>query len=90
MAGGLRDSGNEELGPNEMRVTALWNQHAQLASFAILVGWIRRLSPDRVFNRGWFLTPISEKKEPPTNNVERFLAMLRFDSREKLKDLSLE
>jgi hypothetical protein len=27
--------------------------------------------------------------EPPTNDVERFLAMLRFDSREKLQDFSL-
>jgi len=26
-----------------------------------------------------------DKKEPPTDNVERFLAMLRFDSREKIK-----
>ena len=25
--------------------------------------------------------------EPPTDDVERFLAMLRFDSREKLKEL---
>ena len=30
-------------------------------------------------------TPLSDKKEPPTNNVERFLAMLRFDSKEKIK-----
>jgi len=36
------------------------------------------------------LALLSDKKEPPTNNAERFLAMLRFDSREKLKDLSLE
>jgi hypothetical protein len=27
--------------------------------------------------------------EPPTDDVERFLAMLRFPSREKLKDLPL-
>jgi site-specific DNA recombinase len=29
----------------------------------------------------------STQKEPPTDDVERFLAMLRFDSREKLKEL---
>ena len=29
----------------------------------------------------------SSPKEPPADDVERFLAMLRFDSREKLKEL---
>ena len=31
-----------------------------------------------------------EKKEPPTEDVERFLAKLRFDSRGKLKDFPLD
>ena len=41
MAGGFRDPGTEGLSPNEMCVTALWNQHAQLESFASLAGLIR-------------------------------------------------
>ena len=32
----------------------------------------------------------STLKEPPTDDVERFLAMLRFDSREKLEDLGFD
>ena len=34
--------------------------------------------------------PLSDEKEPPTDNVERFLFMLRFDSREKLKDFQMD
>jgi len=30
-------------------------------------------------------TPQSDTKEPPTNIVERFLVMLRFGSKEKIK-----
>ena len=55
MAGGLRDPVTEGLSPNLMCVTTLLNQQSQLASFASLVGRIRRLSPDRVYNRGWFV-----------------------------------
>jgi hypothetical protein len=29
-------------------------------------------------------------EEPPTNDVERFLSMLRFDSREKLEVLGVD
>jgi len=29
--------------------------------------------------------PLFDRKESPINNVERFLAMLRFDSREKIE-----
>jgi len=29
----------------------------------------------------------SDTKRPPTDDVERFLSMIRFDSREKLHDL---
>jgi hypothetical protein len=36
------------------------------------------------------LSPLLDKKEPPTDDVERFLAMLRFDSREKLKGFQLD
>jgi hypothetical protein len=37
----------------------------------------------------WVRIPVgsSTLKELPTDDVERFLAMLRFDSREKLKEL---
>ena len=36
------------------------------------------------------LASLSDKKEPPKIDVERFLAMLRSDSREKLKDLPID
>jgi hypothetical protein len=49
-----------------------------------LVGLITRRSQVRV------LAPLLEKKKPPTDDVERFLVMLRFDSREKLKDFPLD
>jgi hypothetical protein len=31
--------------------------------------------------------PLLDEKEPPRDDVERFLAMLRYDSMEKLRDL---
>ena len=34
--------------------------------------------------------PLLPSGEPFTNDVERFFSMLRFDAREKLKDLPLE
>jgi hypothetical protein len=49
-----------------------------------LVGLITQRSQVRV------LAPLLDIKEPPTSDVERFLAMLRFDSREKLKDFPLD
>jgi hypothetical protein len=35
------------------------------------------------------LPPLPDQKEPPTYEVEWLLVMIRFDSREKLKDFSL-
>jgi hypothetical protein len=32
----------------------------------------------------------SDSKKPPTDNVERFLSMLRFDSKGKLSDLGID
>ena len=32
----------------------------------------------------------SDIKRPPTDNVERFLSMLRFDSKGKLGDLDID
>ena len=48
-----------------------------------------RTSCQLLINRFWVRVPgrSSTLKEPPTDDVERFLAMLRFDSREKLKEL---
>jgi hypothetical protein len=36
------------------------------------------------------LAPLSDQKEPPTEDVERFLSMIRFDSREKMKEFQLD
>ena len=32
----------------------------------------------------------SDSKRPPTDNVERFLSMLRFDSKGKIADLGID
>jgi len=53
---------------------------------------------ERVFSpsnrEGWGSEQIhggaSDSKKPPTDNVERFLSMLRFDSKGKLDELGLE
>lgn len=36
------------------------------------------------------LAPLLLSEKPFTDDVERFFAMVRFDAREKLKDLPLE